>query len=203
MTNRVAAAAVAALIMLSGAASSGCGDKDHKRTASGGTTTTVGDDGDGHGDDDGHHPAPTLVDPKTGKQGRIEETDKYTASSPPPASFRQPDIVANKGEVPLEVKVSPPCVEHGQKLIAVMRSEPGITVAAQVKWPNDQFSGLDSTRGTTDADGTFRWEVEVKPTALWGVADLQVAAIDESAAGSTRSGSAGNWEFVVASAGRC
>jgi hypothetical protein len=197
------AAAGLALVLVVGLPA-GCSSDSHKAAPKDdkqvtGTTVHQGDEGDGEA---GHeHPKPTLVDPKTGKQGQIGEHDKYTAGSPPSPAFRQSDIPPQQGEVPLTVAVSPPCVEHGQDLTVVIKSDPGITVVAQIKWPNDQFSGLDNTRGTTGPDGLYKWTVKVQPTALYGQADLQAGAIDET--NRSRTGSSGAWEFVVAPPGRC
>lgn len=181
---------------------------DDSSSGGGGSTDAAdvsADGGSGEGDDEhgDEHAPPTLVDPATGKQGRIGENDRYTAGSPPAASFRPPDIIGASGEIPLGASTSPPCVEHGQKLTAVLRSEPGISVVAQIKWPNEQFSGLDATRGVTGADGLYTWVVDVKPTALYGIADLQAAAIDERPGNEKRAGSQASWQFVVAPPGRC
>lgn len=195
--SRVTAAALVALLLLGG-----CSDSKPSQSAGGGastSTTEQADDDSPDGEDD--HPKPTLVDPKTGKQGKIGARDKYTASSPPPVGFRDSDVPPQTGDVPLTVSVTPACVEHGQELTAVFKSDPGVTVAAQIKWPNGEFAGLDNTRSTTGPDGTHTWKVEVQPTALVGQADVMAAAIDER--NSSRTGSSGSWQFVVASPGRC
>jgi len=195
--------AAALVITLAAGACSDSKDRDKDVGAAPGPGSPITFPVDGHAAGDGHdHTQPTLVDSKTGKQGRIKETDRYSAVTPPAPSFRPPDDVGARGAIPLEAQVTP-CVEHGQTFEAVFRSEPKMTVAAQIKWPNDQFSGLDATRGETAADGTFRWTVIVKPTALYGVAYLMAAVIDESPQGRTRDGTQGNWEFVVAPPGRC
>jgi hypothetical protein len=189
---------------------SGCGSGKHSAEPSGsGTSSPAGADVTSTTTSGvGGHPKeapPTLVDPKTGKQGKIEPEDTYTASNPPPAAFRPSDVPSSEpskpNAIPLDAKITPPCVEHGQQVTFVFRSEPGITVAAQVKWPNDQFSDLDNTRGTTGKDGTFTWKVTVTPADLIGQADLQAAAIDEH--DRSRPGTSGDWEFVVAPPGRC
>jgi hypothetical protein len=190
----------------------GCDDK--KQTAGSGASGSASGSGSGSGSgatsttakDDHDHAPPTLVDPQTGKQGKIGENDRYTASAPPPVEYRKPDIsgrggAAPPGAVPLEARVTPPCVEHGQQVTVVLKSEPGITLAAQIKWPNEAFSDLDQTRGAAGPDGTLSWTVEIKPTALYGQADLMAAAIDEQKSG--REGSSGDWFFVVAPPGRC
>jgi hypothetical protein len=188
-------------------ATGGCTNSKKSESSGGDASLSTGGEGatgadDKQGEDDDHAP-PTLVDPATGKQGRIKEGDKYTAVSPPPVEFRPADVPGPPGEVPLTASVSPGCVEHGQTVTIQFKSEPGITVASQIKWPTDQFSGLDNTRGTTGPDGVLIWKVEVKPTALYGVADAQGAAIDERPEGRSRKGTFGNWEFVVAPPGRC
>ncbi|MDQ1437525.1 MAG: hypothetical protein QOK43_1154 [Acidimicrobiaceae bacterium] len=207
MSGRFSAAALA--VLLAASSTGACAKSSHSTTAGRKSTTgtTVLLPGTpttappaAHG---ANEPSPTLVDPKTGKQGNIGENDLYTASSPPSPKFRQADLGGVKGDVPLTAKITPPCAETGQTVTIVFHSEPGMTIAAQMKWPNDQFSGLDNTRGTSDSKGSLTWTVEVKPTALYGVADLMAAAIDESDTGRKRSGSTGNWEFVVAPPGRC
>lgn len=204
--TRVRTAAVLAVVMLLAVTSlAGCSAKS--KSASRTTTFEVeadGDHRDEEGGEDAHgHTEPTLVDPATGKQGKIRETDRYSAVSPPAPTFREPDIAGAEGSVPLTASTSPACVEHGQQLTVVLKSEPGMTVVAQIKWPNEQFSGLDSTRATTGPDGFHTWVVDVKPTALYGVSDLQAAAIDERPGHQSRSGSQGSWQFVVAPPGRC
>jgi hypothetical protein len=136
----------------------------------------------------------------SGKQPVVRAGDRYSAASPPMTSVRPPDGVAQSGSVPLAASIAPGCVEHGQTLHVVLKSDPRMTVVAQIKWPNEQFRDLDNTRGTTGADGTLTWNVSVKPTALYGQATLQAAAIDEH---SSRSGTTGSWDFVVAPPGRC
>lgn len=202
MRPRLLAVLLAAVLAAGGCTESKKAESKGKDASlSAGGEASVGADGTPAEDDD--HAPPTLVDPATGKQGRIKETDRYTAVAPPAAEFRPADVPGPPGEVPLTASVSPGCVEHGQTVTLQFKSEPGITVAAQIKWPTDQFSGLDNTRGTTGPDGILTWKVEVKPTALYGVADAQAAAIDERPEGRRRKGSFGNWEFVVAPPGRC
>jgi hypothetical protein len=179
---------VAAALVLSLAA--GCSAKDKTAGAPSTTTSTV---------DAAKANASAPVD-ASGKQPVVRPGDRYSASSPPMTSMRPPDGVAQPGSVPLAASIAPGCVEHGQTLKVVLKSDPRMTVVAQIKWPNEQFSGLDNTRGTTGADGTLSWEVSVKPSALYGQATLQAAAIDEN---SSRSGTSGAWDFVVAPPGRC
>ncbi|HEV7887405.1 MAG TPA: hypothetical protein VGO92_07595 [Acidimicrobiales bacterium] len=145
--------------------------------------------------------AAAPVDPATGKQPRVRPSDRYSAAAPPPAGLRAADQVGAAGAVPLSASVAPACVEHGHQVVVVVKSDPGMTVAAQIKWPNEQFSGLDATRGTTSADGTLTWRVTATPAALYGEATLQAAAIDEK--NGSRAGSTGSWQFVVAPPGRC
>lgn len=207
----VRTARVLAVVMLVAVASlAGCSTRSKAESSAGRTAgLEAGGEADHHGGkgeegEDGHgHTEPTLVDPATGKQGKIRETDRYSAVSPPAPTFRDPDISGAEGSVPLTASTSPACVEHGQQLTVVLKSEPGMTVVAQIKWPNEQFSGLDSTRATTGPDGLHTWVVDVKPTALYGVSDLQAAAIDERPGHQSRSGSQGSWQFVVAPPGRC
>lgn len=198
--GRLVAAALALSLLVAG-----CGDDDKKPSAgaAGSTSSTTRDDGHGPGEDPDAHPPPTLVDPKTGKQGKIRDSDTYTAVAPPPVVFREPDIGtgAEAGDIPLEASITPACVEHGQEVTAVMKSAPGMTVAAQIKWPNEQFSGLDNTSGKAGPDSTLTWKVRVQPTALYGQADLMVAVIDEGNA--ARKGTSGSWHFVVTPPGRC
>lgn len=182
----------------------GCNSDDPKDAPRAKAGDGAAEGNDEHGDGGDHeHTEPTLVDPATGKQGRIRESDKYTAGSPPPPSFRPPDQPGEQGQVSLAASVSPPCVEHGQKLTVTLKTDPFATVAAQIKWPNEQFSGLDNTRATTGADGIHTWVVDVKPTALVGIADLMAAAIDERRGHQHRTGSHAGWQFVVAPPGRC
>lgn len=187
----------AVLVLAAVLATGGCSDAKEKKSAGGTATLSAGGEATMAG---GQSPP---IDPATGKQSRVNEADKYSAVSPPPTGFRSADVPGPAGEVPLTASVTPGCAEHGTTVTVQFKSEPGITVAAQVKWPNDQFSGLDNTRGTTGADGILTWKVDVKPTALFGVADVQAAAIDERPEGRSRNGSFGNWQFVVAPPGRC
>ena len=200
--GRLAAAALVVVLGITGCSSKKDTDAGG---ASGSRPEATAPDGDGHegeGDDHGHT-EPTLVDPATGKQGKIRSTDKYSAATPPPPDFRPADVVGASGAIPLEASTSPPCVEHGKKLTTVFRSEPGVSIAAQIKWPNDEFTNLDNIRGTIGADGTYTWSVEVKPTAFYGIADIQAAVIDERPSGRGRNGTQGNWQVVVAPPGRC
>ena len=199
--GRLLAAALALSLLVAGC--SGGDDKKPAAGAAGSTSTTQGD-GHGPGEDPGEHTTPTLVDPKTGKQGRIRESDTYTAVAPPPVVFRAADIgtgAREAADIPLEASITPACVEHGQEVTAVMKSDPGVTLVAQIKWPNEQFSGLDNTSGKAGPDGTLTWKVRVQPTALYGQADLMVAVIDEG--NSSRKGTSGSWLFVVTPPGRC
>lgn len=194
----------AALLAVAVLAAGGCSDGKKKDSGESADTTLPGGGAGSTGATEPRDTAPpTLVDPATGKQGRIDEDDKYTAVAPPPPEFRPADLPGPPGDVPLTAAVTPGCVEHGQTLTLHFKSEPGITVAAQIKWPTDQFSGLENTRGTTGPDGVLTWKVDVKPTALYGQADAQAVAIDERAGGRQRTGSFGNWQFVVAPPGRC
>jgi hypothetical protein len=185
----------AALVVLVGAGA--CSSKDHKGTSETSASTTSS------------MPAAEVarlnaaapVDPATGKQPVVRQGETYSAVSPPPTDFRAADGSGDKGVVPLSAKVTPACVEHGQTVHIVLKSEPGMLIVAQIKWPNDQFSGLDSTRGKAGKDGTWTWDVEVKPTALFGEATVQAAAIDEE--DGSRSGTSGDWRFVVATPGHC
>lgn len=187
-----------AVVLLGALAAGGCTDSK-KAPSAGGSASASADRSDSSSTS---VPAPP-VDPVTGKQGSVTPTDKYTASSPPPTGFRSADTPGQAGDVPLTASVAPGCVEHGKEVVFTFKSDPGITVVAQVKWPNDQFSGLDNIRDRTSGDGELEWKLRVQPTALYGVAELQAAVIDERPEGRRRKGSFGNWNFVVAGPGRC
>lgn len=172
----------------------------------------------GCGDDGGQangQPAPRTV-PTTSAEGGPSSTagtttdyqhgqdtseQKYTVAEPPPEEFRPPDDTSGApATLPLEARITPPCVVWGETVTFELKTKPGAEYAMQVKWPNEQFSELPNTYGTADDNGGATWSLEVDPTALTGEAHLMVAVIEPQ---SGEPGASGDFRFLVGRPGRC
>lgn len=148
--------------------------------------------------------SPAVTDPAPGSgsgsvQGRTPGAGSYSAAQPPPAGFRDPDLAA-RGAIPLTARVSPGCVEHGQKLSITARTRAGAYVRISVIFPNGEFKDVPAHTGTAGSSGAVEWSLKVTDAAKTGEGRVQISARNPDTA---EQGSTGTWDFVVTAPGGC
>jgi hypothetical protein len=137
--------------------------------------------------------------PSTSLKGRSPRVGPYSAADPPSSGFRDADVLS-PGPLPLTVRISPGCVEHGQTLDITARSRRGIYMRLSIVYPNGQFRDVPTHSATAGGAGTVTWSVKVTEEAKAGVGHLQVSARDPDKG---ESGTTGAWDFVVAAPHAC
>jgi len=174
----------------------GCGDDDPRTNGEPPRSTVATTAAEG-----GPGSSSTLGTAPDHEDGHDSSEQKYTVANPPPEQFRPPDDTSGAAAtLPLEARITPPCVVWGETVTFELKTKPGAEYAMQVKWPNEEFAELPNTYGTADDRGGATWSVDVDPTALTGEAHLMVAVIEPK---SGEPGASGDFRFLVGRPGRC